>query len=109
MAVPDINSKNWYAILDARVLKEGMRIKSCLDMGDPMYEDEDDEESDAMHWFSGKIVRYGILSEDFGWQVIVEKDIPYRDGGRDEPETWEINLNKENMEYFQIWVKEWDD
>jgi hypothetical protein len=109
MAVPDINSKNWYAILDPRVLKVGMHVKTCLDMGDPMWEDEDDDESDAMRWFSGKIVRFGEMGEDFGWQVIIEKDRSYREIDRDEPETWEVNLNGDNIEYFQIWVKEWDD
>lgn len=98
----------WVSILDPKVLKRGMRVKTCLDMDHPNFE-EDSEGEERISWFYAKI-------DTIGQQIHSDNEYPpgslridvLREDHEDGP--WHIVLHNDNLEYIKIWiVSDWDD
>lgn len=102
-----MSKNNFYHILSTNVIKDGMRIKSCLDMSKIAYKyDDGGELTKTVDWYEG-IVRYTRPNyndgEYEGFEVAVEKDC-FKDD-----ETWTIILTEDNMNKILVYFKEWDD
>jgi hypothetical protein len=105
-----IYKKEWFSIKDPRTLEIGMRVKTCLDISDPMYSTDDGEEDEeSLGWFIGLVYAVKERSEHVSVWIKREDRSP-TDG------TWEIMFPKtetpgefENLEYIFLYVKEWDD
>jgi hypothetical protein len=69
---------------------------------------EEDDDSEP-NWYTGFIC--GKDKQDDYWRIVIRMDSGYNipDSDEDTTSTWEINLHEDNLEYFKIWVKEWDD
>jgi len=95
-------SKNWYPILEPKVLNAGMRIRSCLDMDGVCYGvDHKGDSTDEEEWYTA-IVRSSHKQINNVYSVIVEREDL---NGED----WEIVVNEDNLEFIEIYCKEWDD
>ena len=102
-------NKVWFNVLDPRVFKSGVRIKTCLDCSDILYKDSDDGSStNEEDWFTGTVrTSYNDRDED-AWVVHIERD------DRTEEGTWQITFPKAgtmwlNVHLAMIYIKEWDD
>ena len=98
-----MDNRHWYDILEREVLKEGMRIRSCLDMSD-LHRNEDDQ----VEWFEGTINSIDTNYVDGryrGWALQIARD----DEVPDPDDTWTIVLLPSTLKYIQMYFKEWDD
>ena len=95
---------HYYFIKDPSIIKEGMRVKCALDVSDiHMVLDEG-----KPVWFEGiidEIISDYLDNDCHGLGIRMFRD----DGQPSEGDTWLIVLTEDNMEYFKLFIQEWDD
>jgi len=96
--------KKFISILDAKVLKIGMRVETCLDGDSPMSNTDDGDINgpDDCNWFNGKIKQVSKRTSD-GYMVYIQRD------GQPETDTWQVDLNDDNLEFLRVETQlDWD-
>ena len=94
-----MSADHFYNILDRVVLKEGMRVKSCLDMRDTMTLSNGYD----LDWYTGIILE---IDESYDYE---DEDVYRVTIKRDDNEGWNIILDEDNLEYIMIYVNDWDE
>lgn len=96
--------KKFIGILDAKVLKVGMRVETCLDCDSPMAntDDGDIDGPDDCNWFKGKIIQVSKRSSG-GYMIYIQRD------GQPGTDTWQVDLNDDNLEFLKVETQlDWD-